>query len=315
MFEVSTGPWWRSTLEEVALTLTELETRLRTILPEEYQDTYEDIKPVSMGSAGLRFGTDGQVAWDEMWATFCDLAMAGGPPHKGTLLEPGTAEEIAREPERYERVLHDICRGVRMVAELPVRASPVPGWVRVTCPYEAMAGWLLRAIVMENVSARVVDGIMLDLPAGPAYRIEKEIKNVVTVIAKTTHYWTGHMRAPQQQEIDRLLARLAIESPLVEPAREGSDWSGLAERVAERVERELGLRRSETHYGNWLGVECPSVPAAIWAMRAMVASNILSRREGTALFLPLNPVSDPHGQRVLANLGLVLDFARSRGVW
>ena len=74
--------------------LAALEFRLRTMLPEEYQDCYEDVQPVSMGSAGLKYGSDGKVAWNEMWATFCDLAMAGGPPHKGTLLEPGAQAEI-----------------------------------------------------------------------------------------------------------------------------------------------------------------------------------------------------------------------------
>ena len=80
-----------------------------------------------------------------------------------------------------------------------------------------MAGWLLRAIVMENVSARA-EGPLLDLPAGPAYRLEKEIKNVVTVIAKTCHYWTGHMWLPQQRTIAALLAAMAAESPVVAPA-------------------------------------------------------------------------------------------------
>ena len=70
--------------------LAELERRLTLILPEEYQDSYEDVQPVSMGSAGLKYDNDGNVAWDEMWATFCDLAMAGGPPHKGMLLEPAS---------------------------------------------------------------------------------------------------------------------------------------------------------------------------------------------------------------------------------
>ena len=66
-----------------------LDARLRTLLPEEYRDVYEDVQPISMGSAGLKYDADGQVAWDQMWGSFCDLAMAGGPPHKGTLLEPG----------------------------------------------------------------------------------------------------------------------------------------------------------------------------------------------------------------------------------
>ena len=81
--------------------LSALEVRLKTILPEQYQDCYEDVQPVSMGSAGLKYGSDGKVAWNEMWATFCDLAMAGGPPHKGTLLEPGSPAEIDAQPDRY----------------------------------------------------------------------------------------------------------------------------------------------------------------------------------------------------------------------
>ena len=71
-----------------------LEARLKTLLPEEYQDSYEDVQPVSMGSAGLKYGRDGRVAWNEIWGSFCDLAMAGGPPHRGTLLEPATKAEI-----------------------------------------------------------------------------------------------------------------------------------------------------------------------------------------------------------------------------
>jgi hypothetical protein len=36
-----------------------LATRLRTMLPEPYQDCYDDVQPTSMGSAGLRYNTDG----------------------------------------------------------------------------------------------------------------------------------------------------------------------------------------------------------------------------------------------------------------
>ena len=39
-----------------------------------------------MRAAGLKYDADGKVAWDEIWGSFCDLAMAGGPPHKGKLL-------------------------------------------------------------------------------------------------------------------------------------------------------------------------------------------------------------------------------------
>jgi sirohydrochlorin cobaltochelatase len=79
--------------------LEELDLRLRVLLPATYQDSYENLEPTPMGSAGLKYGPDGRVAWDQIWSSFCDLAMAGGPPHKGKLLEPGDADAIAAAPE------------------------------------------------------------------------------------------------------------------------------------------------------------------------------------------------------------------------
>ncbi len=283
-----------------------LETRIRAILPEEYQDCYEDVQPVSMGSAGLKYGADGKVAWNEIWATFCDLAMAGGPPHKGTLLEPASPAEIDARPAGYQYVVAEICRGITMVTGLAAERSPDPGWVRVECLSEGMAGWLLRAIVMENVSARA-GGESIDLPAGPAFRIAKEIKNVVTVIAKTSHYWMDHMPRDQQRDIEILFAAMARESPLVEPApssdgvRDDAE-ERLAGAMADAIQRDTGLRRSPHRYAGWLGVECPDVRAAVWMMRSMVASNILSRREDKVLFLPVNPISDPKGETVVSSV-------------
>ena len=50
---------------------------------------------------------------------------------------------------------------------------------------------------------------------------------------------------------------------------------------------------------------------AIGMMRALVASNILSRREGTVLFVPVNPRTDPTGEIVtgtLTRIGRVIRF-------
>ena len=165
------------TSPEDQATFEELELRLRTILPEEYQDCYEDVQPTSMGSASLKYARDGKVAWNDVWVTFCDLAMAGGPPHKGALLEPGSRAELDAQPDRYREVAQEICRGITMVTDLEVAPSSIPGWVRVECASRSTAEWLVRAIVMENVSAHHED-TGLHLPAGPAYRVEKEIKNV-----------------------------------------------------------------------------------------------------------------------------------------
>jgi hypothetical protein len=276
----------------------ELEVRIRAILPTEYQDNYEDVQPVSMGSAGLKYGRDGKVAWDEIWGTFCDLAMAGGPPHKGKLLEPGAPTDT----EAYREVVKEICRGIDLVADLPAKTAPTPGWVRVTCESVGMAGWMARAIAMENVSARC-EGKYLDLPAGPDYRVEKEIKNVITAIAKTGHYWLDHMWASQQKFIGNLFLEMAAESPLVQPALVESE--ALAAAIAEKT----GMRRSVHRYAGWVGLECSSVKLAIWMMRALVASNVFSRREDMVLFVAVNAAVDPDGEIVARAVRRVRGFA------
>ena len=292
-----------------------LDERLRIILPEDYHDSYEDeVQPVSMGSAGLRFDANGKVAWNEMWDTFCDLAMAGGPPHKGRLLEPASPAAVEAQPDRYVTVVEEISRGIRMVTGLDAELGSTPGWVRVICESEAMAGWLLRAIVIENVAAQA-DGPDLELPASPDYRLEKEIKNVVTVMAKSCHYWQEHMLWTQQLAIGRLFDTLAEGSPLVVPdlsLEETAD--GPHALLVETIRRGTGLPRSVHRYRGWLGLDYPTVRAAVWMMRLVIASNVLSRREGTTLFVPVNETSDPGGARVASVLALVHRLAQERGV-
>jgi hypothetical protein len=295
----------------------QLDARLKTLLPAEYHDSYEDMQPVAMGSAGIKYRADGQVAWDAMWGSFCDLAMAGGPPHKGTLLEPGAEAAINADFARYDEVVEEICRGIRMVSGLRAYASPTPGWVSVTCHSDAMAGWLVRAIAMENVAARA-SGAVLELPAAPGFRVEKEIRNVITSIAKTSHYWLGHMPPEQQRAIGDLFRTMAVESPLVQPDwSEGiEDSSGeLALGLGARIRQDTGLGCSDRPHAGWLGVDCSSVRLAVWMMRALVASNVLSRREGQVLFVPVNPSLDPRGALVAAAVARVHGHASAHGVY
>ena len=280
------------------------------MLPEQYRDSYEEVQPVAMRSAPLKFGADGRVAWDAMWGSFCDLAMAGGPPHKGKLLQPAPAEAIAAEPERYASVVDEISRGIGMVSYLPAECDTSPGWVRVECMTQGMAAWLLRAIVMENVSARC-DGRDLLVPAGPAYRLEKEIKNVVTVVAKTSHYWLEHMSLAQQREIGDIFRELEKTTPLVEP---GPRDPAAAARLAAAVLGSTGLAASSNEYAGWLGLACPSVGAAVWMMRALVASNVLARREETVLFVPVNAPRDPDGAIVSPVVARIHAFAAAEAV-
>lgn len=300
-----------------AMTWTELDARLKTLLPEEYQQCYEDVEPVSMGSAGLKYGSDGKVAWNEIWGSFCDLAMAGGPPHKGTLLAPGTAEAIAARPQEQERVVAEICRGIGMVAFLPVQRSAIEGWVDVECHIPVKAEWLARAIAMENVSTHC-EGTILKLPAGPDYRIAKEIKNVVTSIAKTCHYWDEHMSVRQQSGIHQLFHRMKTEGPFVQPALpgkvSGEQCQRAADETAKVIAESVGLRRSSHAYFGWLGLECPTVNAAVWMMRALVAFNLLVRREDTTLFVPVDPSHAANLSAVSGAVGSVHRLAAERKI-
>jgi sirohydrochlorin cobaltochelatase len=281
----------------------DLDAKLKTILPEQYRECYEDVQPVSMGSAGLKFDAAGRVAWDEIWGSFCDLAMAGGPPHRGTLLEPPAAADQA--------VVDEICRGIRMVTELAVDRAAEPGWVELYCTDPGMAGWLVRAIVMENVSA-VAEGSVVRLPAGAGFRLEKEIKNVVTTVAKTAHYYVHHIGPGQKRAIAELFS-----APLLQPGRNVASPSLLAAVVAE-----TGLTTAPKTYPGWLGLQCESVRETIWMMRALVADDMVARREETVLFVPVNPDSDPDGLRLVAAVSYVRELylrncgseANARGV-
>jgi hypothetical protein len=293
-----------------------LEDRVRTLLPEQYQDSYEDVQPVSMGSAGLKYGPDGKVAWADIWGSFCDLAMAGGPPHKGKLLEPGSPAEIAADYERYVDVADEICRGIRLATGLKATLSYVSGWLSMGCESETAADWLVRAITMENVSA-AREGDVLYLPVGAAYRIEKEVKNVVTAVAKTSHYWFDHTWPSQKREIGDLLSQMAAAAPLLRPAFpedscEPERQQALSETIRQRVEPATGLRPSAHAYLGWCGFECPDVGSAIWMMRALVASNVLSRREDLTLFVPVNSAGDPGGNRAVDTLVQIRALAEER---
>lgn len=285
-----------------------LDAKLNALLPSQYHNCYDDVKPVSMGSAGLKYGPDGRVAWEEIWSSFCDLALAGGPPHRGTLLEPVAPEDPLGEPEKYQQVVEEIGRGLWLVTSLPVLPLATPGWVGLRCDDETMAAWLVRAIVVENVIARH-EQAMLFLPAGPHFRLEKEIKNVVTVVAKTCHYWTDHMPAAQQATIAAMVNDSAENTKLLQPASPSevcaapSEYQAVVGAMERGVQQATTLQPVPSRYLGWVGVACPELAMAVWLLRAVVVENILVRREADVLYLPASPrYSAEESRRVMDTL-------------
>lgn len=102
------------------------------LLPPRYRDGHA-VSAAPMGAAPLAYDDAGRVAWDRLWGhddpehPFCDLALAGGPPHQGTLLAPATADVVNADPAGYACVRAELERGLRMVTGLNVTAEAAPG--------------------------------------------------------------------------------------------------------------------------------------------------------------------------------------------
>ena len=144
-----------------------------------------------MTAAPFVWRPDGRPDWRSMWESFCDLALHGGPAHRGperALRAPSTpGDAAASNPAMVAEMRRGIWETTGLFAE-----SPEPGWLAVTCESPAMAAWLASAIVLENVDARAEEDRLL-LPAGPGYRLDDEVKSVITVMATTHHYWDAHL--------------------------------------------------------------------------------------------------------------------------
>lgn len=134
--------------------LSGLHKQLQQHLPSEYAERLDDVSAQSMGKREdrprrFRAGSLGQDL-----TSFCDLAMAGGPPHRGTLLEPVETSRIEKAPEVYRAVVAEIRRGIGLASGLATCDSPYLGWVCIQCDSQQMAAWLMRAILVENISVR-----------------------------------------------------------------------------------------------------------------------------------------------------------------
>ena len=297
----------RSTETTASDDLKILDARINCFLPPRYQHCYESVPPGSMGSAGLKYTHEGRVAWGEIWTSFCDLALAGGPPHRGRLLEPVWPESVADRPERHRAVVDELDRAIRLAADRDLVAGYAPGWVGVPCSTCEEASWLQAAVVAENVSARR-RGTVLQLPAGPDFGVEKEIKNVVVAFAKVCHYWDGHLSEAQQTAF-RGKTFCEPASP-AEAAASSRDYSATVAVIERRLRETGGHGVDPTRYPGWVGVACQGEPMAAWLLRAILVDGVLTRREGEMLYLPVGV-----GQHAGETERVVAAFAAALRLW
>jgi hypothetical protein len=146
--------------------------------------------PEPMAAAPFVYRVDGRPDWGAMWQSFCELALYGGPPHRGpdsALRAPSADVATPGDAEMTKEMQRGIWETTGLYAE-----PAAPGWLAVTCESRRMAAWLCAAIILENVDARMDDDRLL-VPAGPGYRLKDEVKSIITVVAKTHHYWQAHV--------------------------------------------------------------------------------------------------------------------------
>jgi sirohydrochlorin cobaltochelatase len=147
--------------------------------------------PSPMASAPFLLRDDGRPDWGAMWGSFCELALYGGPPHRGPDNPLRAPDVSTADAASEEAMVEEMRRGIWETTGLYAESTG-NGWLAVTCESRAMAAWLCATIILENVEARVEEDRLL-VPAGPGYRLEDEVKSIITVLAKTNHYWQAHV--------------------------------------------------------------------------------------------------------------------------
>ena len=153
--------------------------------------------PVSaapMSAAPFIWREDGRPDWGNMWQGFCELALFGGPPHRGEESALHAPAAPSEKPTSESEAIAEIQRGIFETTGLKSETAE-PGWLAVQCDSTRMAAWLCATILLENVDARC-EGDRLLVPASPDFELKDQVKSVITVLAKTHHYWSAHLAEP-----------------------------------------------------------------------------------------------------------------------
>lgn len=146
-------------------------------------------KNMPMSSAPFIYDENGKVAWDKMWDSYCDLAIEGGPPHRNEkLISKGSNNDL--NSVGYRKAVSEVLRAFSLI--IPYKhVSTDKGLVEIILPNSNVANWFCQIINSENVECNV-EGNKIYLPVNDDFTLEKEIKNVVTVVGKAFHYWSRH---------------------------------------------------------------------------------------------------------------------------
>jgi len=149
------------------------------------------VSSAPMSAAPFVYKDDGKPDWSAMWTGFCELALYGGPPHRGADNPVEVSTEDEGEPMTVNDTIMEIRRGIWETTGLYSEPAP-PHWLAVTCKSKRMAAWMCAAIILENVDAKCEDEILY-VPASSDFDLKNQVKSVITVVAKVNHYWQAHV--------------------------------------------------------------------------------------------------------------------------
>jgi hypothetical protein len=154
-----------------------------------------------------------------MWGDFCELALFGGPPHRG----PENPLRAVAEPDPLAGTLGNVAEIQRGIWETTGLDSDLvrPGWLAIPCESRRMAAWMCAAVILENVDARC-EGECLLVPASERFALENEVKSIITVGRSITGL---RLRAGDQPS--GRIVTVAVTSPA--PSRKSAGCASTAD--------------------------------------------------------------------------------------
>src|SRR5262249_35165698 len=109
--------------------------------------------PAPMSAAPFLLREDGRPDWGAMWSSFCELALYGGPPHRGPDNPLRAPEASAADSASEAAMVEEMRRGIWETTGL--YAEPTGGgWLAVACGTRAMGARLCATLLLQNPEGR-----------------------------------------------------------------------------------------------------------------------------------------------------------------
>src|ERR1700674_557901 len=103
-----------------------------------------------MAAAPFVWREDGRPDGRWIWTTFCELALFGGPPHRGAEQALRGSEAAGADAASAPEMMAEIHRGIEETTGLNSE-TVAPGWIMITCESRAMAEWLGAPHPPQNI--------------------------------------------------------------------------------------------------------------------------------------------------------------------